>query len=44
MLAEIAIWLPPASTTAVRVDLLTLALNIICGSVGLLIACLLFYF
>jgi len=44
MLAEIAIWLPPASTTAVRVDLLTLALTIICGSVGLLIACLLFYF
>src|SRR4051812_26021811 len=44
MIADIAIWVPAASTNARSVDLLTLYLTVVCGSVGLLVAVLLIYF
>ena len=44
MIAEIAIWNPAASTTAVQVDLLLCFLVAMCGSVGMLVAVLLIYF
>ena len=44
MSSQIAIWTPPASTTAVRVDLVCLFLFVICTAVGLLVASLLIGF
>jgi len=44
MPADIIFFPREASTTAAQVDRLLLALVVICGSVGLLVACLLIYF
>jgi cytochrome c oxidase subunit II len=44
MIADISLWTPAASTTAVQVDRLLLFLCVMCGSVGLLVAFLMIYF
>jgi cytochrome c oxidase subunit 2 len=44
MIADIAIWTEPASTTGHAVDLLFFFLLSVCGTVGLMVAVLLLYF
>src|SRR4051794_22920687 len=44
LIADISIWTPAASTTAVRVDRVCLFLLVVCTAVGLLVASLLIGF